>query len=319
MLFLSFGILLQCTSALRSESRAESYLERLSHHASYTPDEYAKMIEEYEATWSKLGVEVEVFKSIEELVQHQAYHTPWLGPADKKVSWGSSKDTSSCKDDLCFAVGIEHVVPYFAETEAILYHGGNLKAQEFADGIKFGMGLDQISGPTFFATHNLFLALYYGGKGLLSWGDWSDASSKEFYRMALEIKVQNPSQCAGIVPNWKFLTEMATKFNSSLESMIQQPCGRERCSFVAVNWNKEDQEGSALIPYEFRMLPGSVETCGLKLSKVIMVHTDVDDKMFNDFEGSESWMASGQTFKELLMRNIEARKLAARSNSSQVA
>ena len=99
-------------------------------------------------------------------------------------------------------------MPYFAENESsevLLYHGGDLKANEFADGIKFHVGTDELAGPAFFTTHNLYLALYYGGKGMRSWADPSNFSDREFYRMAMEIKVQNPQACEGIVPDWKLL------------------------------------------------------------------------------------------------------------------
>lgn len=40
----------------------------------------------------------------------------------------------------------------------------------FANGVDFEKGKDQITGPAFFTTHNIYNALLYGSKGMLTWG-----------------------------------------------------------------------------------------------------------------------------------------------------
>ncbi|CAE7256661.1 unnamed protein product [Symbiodinium pilosum] len=143
------------------------------------------------------------------------------------------------------------------------------------------------------------MALYYGVTGMMSWSEW-DSDNPTTYRLVLEIEIQYADRCLGIVPDWTYLNETATKFNTSLEQALHGPCGNARCSFVAINWNKDGKQGSGYIPYEFRMLPGSVETCGLRFHKVVMIKGHLYDSMFDHFQNGKAFVGARKVFSSLL-------------------
>ena len=106
---------------------------------------------------------------------------------------------------------------------------------------------------------------------------WSD-----FYRPVMEFEIQHLDQCQGLVPDMDFLQKAADQGKDKIEKFMETQCGGHKCSFLAVNWNEDSKKGSGLLPYEIRMLPGSVETCGMKLKKIIMVMSSLYDKFFDD-------------------------------------
>ena len=106
---------------------------------------------------------------------------------------------------------------------------------------------------------------------------WSD-----IYRPVMEFEIQHLDQCQGLVPDMDFLQKAADQGKDKIEKFMETQCGGHKCSFLAVNWNEDSKKGSGLLPYEIRMLPGSVETCGMKLKKIIMVMSSLYDKFFDD-------------------------------------
>lgn len=84
----------------------------------------------------------------------------------------------------------------------------------------------------------------------------------------MEFEIQHLDQCQGLVPDMDFLQKAADQGKDKIEKFMETQCGGHKCSFLAVNWNEDSKKGSGLLPYEIRMLPGSVETCGMKLGRL---------------------------------------------------
>ena len=222
-------------------------------------------------------------------VFQQVVWSPEKDAWDKNVSFNSSEDRPRCKEGHCQEVKLEEVVP-FLQGHPYLYHGGAIKSDWFAKGIDFSKAGDKITGPVFFTTHNIFHALLYSASAMFDWGEleldrkvedkkvpWSD-----FYRPVMEFEIQHLDQCQGLVPDMDFLQKAADQGKDKIEKFMETQCGGHKCSFLAVNWNEDSKKGSGLLPYEIRMLPGSVETCGMKLKKIIMVMSSLYDKFFDD-------------------------------------
>lgn len=305
--------LLSLCAALRQGSeqmKLEAWTEMMEDEI-FTPEEYEKMIANYTAEWKKHGVEVEVFANMNDLLSSEGQNLPWKTPLDKAVDLDDTEDRPRCKKrtpEECKEVKkLEDVVPYLKD-HPYLYHGGDI-TPNFANGVDFEKGKDQITGPAFFTTHNIYNALLYGSKGMLTWGQpvldleqhkkgiyWTD-----FYRLVMEIEVQKLKNCRGLVASMAFLKKAAEQgAEHGVEEFMETQCGGHKCSFVAVNWNEDGQLGSGLLPYEFRMLPGSVETCGLKIpDKVIMVKSSLKDPFFDSAMTSSALREAAQRYFKL--------------------
>lgn len=270
--------------AIRQEPRhlQESVLEMFQDDF-YTPEEYEKMIADYRADWKKYGVEVEVFDNVSQLLAVEKL--PWKDAFDKKVSFNSSEDRPRCEEGDCQEVKLEEVVP-FLKGHPFLYHGGAIKSEWFANGIDFSKTKDRITGPVFFTTHNIFHALIYAWKAMFDWGEMVIDPNKPglqfsgFYRPVMEFEIQKMDQCRGLVPDIAFLQKGADQ-GTDVGKWMETQCGGHKCSFLAVNWNKDGKEGSGLLPYEIRLLPGSVESCGVKLKKIVLLFSSLTDKFFD--------------------------------------
>ena len=219
--------------------------------------------------------------------QHVVW-SPGKDPWDKKVSFNSSEDRPRCPSTGCQEVQLEEVVP-FLKGHPYLYHGGEVKSDWFANGIDFSKATDQITGPVFFTSHNIFQALVYSYAAIQEWGEMETDPEKikkgiqwtDFYRPVMEFEIQHLEQCRGLVPDMAFLQKAADQGKDKVGKFMGTQCGGHNCSFLAVNWNADGKEGSGLLPYEMRMLPGSVETCGMKLKKIIMVMSSLSEKFFD--------------------------------------
>ncbi|CAK9019710.1 unnamed protein product [Durusdinium trenchii] len=248
--------LLSLCAALRQGSeqmKLEAWTEMMEDEI-FTPEEYEKMIANYTAEWKKHGVEVEVFANMNDLLSSEGQNLPWKTPLDKAVDLDDTEDRPRCKKrtpEECKEVKLEDVVPYLKD-HPYLYHGGDI-TPNFANGVDFEKGKDQITGPAFFTTHNIYNALLYGSKGMLTWGQpvldleqhkkgiyWTD-----FYRLVMEIEVQKLKNCRGLVASMAFLKKAAEQgAEHGVEEFMETQCGGHKCSFVAVNWNEDGQLGS---------------------------------------------------------------------------
>lgn len=243
-------------------------------------------------------------------------NSPWQEVMDKHV------DTDNVADiPLEGSQKLSDVIPRL-RTAPFLYHGGSIKYEWFGDGVDFDKSIDVVTGPTFFVTHNEFLGAWYGGKG---WHDfqerhcdgpcyWNGGADNNMkvsgYGQILQLTVENPD-CVGLVPSFAKLNELAQfvkeKGTAAVTQWVKQQCHPKECSFLAVNWNIKGEQGAALLPYEFRLLPGSMDKCGLKYNKIVMVKmgSPYEEQFLIPAFDKKGDMAKAEQFLNVLKAIIE--------------
>merc|ERR550532_3838095 len=117
----------------------------------------------------------------------------------------------------------------------------------------------------------------------------------------MELKVSQPDECVGLVPDWKFLKKLAKVDQATKERYIDIMCG-SNCAFIAINWNESGKAGEGLLPYEFRLLPASIARCKISLNKIIAIRGDPDMLSFQN-EFNTHLLKANQLFARLLKLN----------------
>jgi len=235
-------------------------------------------ITEFKSGWEEKDYVVTVLDSLHAFKQHF-----------EARAWKNPVDQAGTKTDL----PLEGAIRLSSLLDATLfYHGGYIKSSRYGGGVSdidFTRNEDAITGPSYFVFENAFAAGHYGKKAAkyVKAVEANGGMSEIGYILIMELKISQPQNCFGLVPDWQFLEKIAELDQANKTAFIEAACGKD-CGFIAINWNKAGKAGSGLLPYEFRLLPASVVQCKISLNKVIAVKDNPETHKFVEIFSNSS-------------------------------
>lgn len=251
----------------------------------------APSITEFKNAWAQKGYEVTVLDSLHDFKQHF-----------EAQAWKSPSDQAGPKTDWPLAGAVP--LPMLVES-TLFYHGGNIKSSRYGGGvsdIKFDRTMDVITRLCYFVFENASAASFYGKSGVdhvkVMEANGS-AMSVTGYRQIMELKISQPGECVGLVPDWAFVEEIAKLDQANKTAFIEAKCGKDS-AFIAINWNKAGQPGTGLLPYEFRLFPASIARCKINLNRIIAVQDDLETHEFAETFRSDAFRNAATLFQKLL-------------------